>query len=304
MTANKNLRHVINTLILMTLISLAAPSCNQQNNQTQNGEPLFSYTDPYNNHTELYALPQRIVSVSPGVSEILCGLGQTQRIVGRTMFCTNPMLQNVENIGGISDANIEKIISLNPDVVVTASMFNESAYNRLKQVGIPVIILPEGKEVESVYFNIQTLAQLTDCPNRADSMITEIKKSLANLPQLPTRPTVYYVAGFGAGGDFTAGGNTFINNIIELAGGKNIAQDIQGWSFSKEMLFAHEPDVIFVRHEDLSKFTTTAPYNNLSAVKKGNVYGINSTLIDVQSQHSAQAVHYMAEKLREAITKE
>ena len=107
----------------------------------------------------------------------------------------------------------------------------------------------------------------------------------------------YYVVGFGASGNFTAGGNTFINDIIRMAGGRNIAEDIEGWSYSLEALVQEDPDYIIVRREDSAAFCGMKPYNRLSAVRNGHVIGIVSGTLDLQVPRNIDAILYLRQRM-------
>jgi iron complex transport system substrate-binding protein len=110
-----------------------------------------------------------------------------------------------------------------------------------------------------------------------------------------SKPTVYYAVSYGEYGDYTAGGDTFVNKMISLAGGVNIAEDVSGWSYSLEKLVEQDPDIILVNQYMLEDFLATPPYNELSAVLNGRVYGINSDLIEHQGYRNAEGVAVLAE---------
>ena len=97
--------------------------------------------------------------------------------------------------------------------------------------------------------------------------------------------------------DFTAGGDTFISEIINLAGGKNIAQNVEGWSISKEEIAADEPDMIIMPSGKgtLEELQNTDFYKDLEAVKAGHVYEINGDMISRQGPRVADALVEMAE---------
>ena len=105
--------------------------------------------------------------------------------------------------------------------------------------------------------------------------------------------TVYYVVGYGKGGNFTAGGNTFINDIFKLCGLRNIAEDITGWNYSVEALLEADPDFIIIRKEDMANFINTKPYTYLSAVKQGRVVPIESAYIDLQAPRNVDGLVYI-----------
>ena len=102
--------------------------------------------------------------------------------------------------------------------------------------------------------------------------------------------SVYYVVGFGPSGNFTAGGNSFISDIISMAGGRNVAANITGWSYSLEALMQADPDYIMIRREDSATFCKTEPYNRLSAIKNGNIIAIESGTIDLQVPRNIDAI--------------
>lgn len=289
--------------ILLTLSVLLLASCNH--NQTSTAETI-TVVDDYNRTVELPLHPQRIVSTSPAVTEILFALGADSLLVGRTDFCQYPPeAQNIPSIGGISNLSIEHILSLQPDLVISGSMVAKKASDQLASVGIPIVFVVEKPHFEALYSNISAIAHLVGLDKRADSLNTLLRNRVEALAPNATTPShhtsatpkVYYVVGFGPSGNFTAGGNTFINDIIRLAGGRNIAEDIDGWSYSLEALIDQDPDYIIVRREDSASFVSMAPYNQMRAVREHHVIGINSATIDLQTPRNIDAILYLQLKV-------
>lgn len=252
------------------------------------------FRDYYGRELAIGTDPQRVVSLSPGITELLFDLEAGDRIVGRTNYCLYPeRAKRIPSVGGISDANIEMIMAKKPDVVFTASMIAKQMVEKMSSSGLCVVCLPERQKVADVYETVSFLGRLFRKEKLADSLIADMKAKIAELsPAEPEgkKPSVYYVAGFGDTGDFTAGGNTFIDDVIRLAGGENMAKNIKGWSISKEEIFARQPDYIIIREEEAETFKRTAPYNKLKAVKQNKVLGINSSIIDCQSLRTPQAI--------------
>lgn len=286
-------------LILLVLTSLY--SCKKtETNNNKNNTSTIEFTDYYNRNIKVKVSPNSVISLSPGITEILFDLGVGERIIGRTNFCNYPpQANNIESIGGITDANLEKIISLHPEIVITSSMVRKDMVENINKAGVTVICLPERSNIEGVFGTLTILGKIFNKESKADSLVNNMKKELEEIKNLynnknKKRPSVYYVVGYGATGDFTAGKNTYINEIIELAGGENIAKNIKNWSYSKEELFAQEPDFIIVREEDLNNFIKTSPYKDLKAVKAGRVLGINSSLMDCQTCRSIDAIRSIA----------
>ena len=259
------------------------------------------FHDDYGRDIAVPEHPERIVSLSPAVTEIIFALGGENLLVGRTDFCKYPdEAQQIESIGGISNINIEKILSLKPDLVISGSMVPKKSAEHLDAMGIPLTFVIEKAQYEGLYENILSIGTLINRRHEADSLISLLEQALYSI-QSDTpgqRPTLYYVVGFGAAGNFTAGGNTFINEIIKMAGAENIAQNIKGWNYSLEALMEADPDYILIRQEDAETFVTTAPYKNLSAVRLGNIIPIESGLIDLQVPRNIEAIKTIHSKIK------
>lgn len=275
-------------------------SCKESNfSNKEISDATLEFTDYYNRKVKVKQKPQTVVSISPGITEILFDLGVGNKIIGRTIFCNFPKeALQIEAIGGISDANLERIIALRPQIVITSSMVRKDLVENIEKAGISIICLPERSNIEGVFGTIKILGKIFDKENTADSLINNMKNQLNEIKSTYNdnsyKPSIYYVVGYGATGDFTAGRDTYINEIIELSGGRNIANNISNWSYSKEELFAQQPDYIIVRQEDLNHFINTAPYKDLKAVKEKKVLGINSSLIDCQTCRSIEAIRIIS----------
>ena len=259
-------------------------------------------TDDYGRIVVVPAQPQRVVSLSPAVTEIIYALGAQDILVGRTDFCEYPAeALNIPSIGGISNLNVESIMSRNPDLVISGSMVGKKVTDQMDAMGIPMVCVIEKPHFEALYDNIAAIGRLVGREREADSLNELLCGKMSELlsdtaPQTPSH-TVYYVIGFGASGNFTAGGNTFINDIIRMSGGRNIAEDIEGWSYSLEALVQEDPDYIIVRREDSAAFCGMKPYNRLSAVRNGHVIGIVSGTLDLQVPRNIDAILYLRQRM-------
>ena len=261
-------------------------------------------TDDYGRTVVVPAAPQRVVSISPAVTEIMFALGAGDLLVGRTDFCVYPdAAGDIPSIGGISNLNVERILSMQPDLIISGSMVGKKFTDQFDQMGTPMVCVIEKPKFEALYDNIKAIGKLVGKEHEADSLIENLKLRMESLlahgdsSQNTQLPSVYYVVGFGAGGNFTAGGNTFINDIIRMAGGRNIAEDIEGWSYSLEALVKEDPNFIIVRREDSAAFCGMKPYNRLSAVKNGHVIGIVSGTLDLQVPRNIDAVLYLRKRM-------
>ncbi len=299
--AKHGLPSVVMTGVAVLVMVLALAACNPagSNNTAQTVE----YTDDYQHTAMVPVSPKRIVSTSPAVTEIIYALKAENLLIGRTDYCIYPPeAKNITTIGGISNLNVEKIASLKPDLVISGSMIPQKSSLQLEQMGIPLVCVIEKQQFDGLYDNILKIGKLTGHTHEADSLTALMKEQVAALKMEPHtdsshRPGVYYVVGFGPSGNFTAGGQSFINDIITMAGGRNIAAGIKGWSYSLEALMEQDPDYIIIRREDSATFCRTTPYNRLKAVKEGRVIAIESGTIDLQVPRNLQAIQFLNERM-------
>ncbi len=255
-------------------------------------------TDSYGSVITLEAEPERVVSVAPNLTELMYKLGAGEKLVGRSDYCDYPEeAASVESVGTLSSPDIEKIISLEPDVVIVSTHFDEENTKKLEDLNIPVITLYEEKSVTGVYDMITILGTAVNRNEEASACVEEMKGAIAEVEGRVKdleKPSVYYVVGYGEYGDFTAGGDTFVGGLIELAGGDNIAKDVSGWSITLEEIVEADPDIIVIGEAMKEDFMNSPNYSELTAVKEGKVYTLDTNLLDRQGYRNAEGVKALA----------
>ena len=273
-------------------------ACNSPKSNSK--EAFFTWEDSYHRHVQLDTAPQRIVSISPAITEVMFLVGAQDKLVGVSDFCNYPPeTEKITKIGGMHNINFEQLLSLHPDVVLIGSMISQKDVDAIEKMGIPVICIVEESSLEGMAEMMEVVGKITQCEGKGNAEAAKWRERIAelrgNAPNPADRKCVYYVVGFGDGGDFTAPKNTHIQEIIELAGGRNAGDSLTGWNISREYLFKVNPDIIVVRQEDKDAFVSRHPYTQLDAVKNGKVYPIESGWIDVVSLRNMQAVDYIRE---------
>ena len=287
---------------LILIIFFAACGGRQQQAAT-----VDTVTDDYGRRVAVPASPTRVVSCSPSVTEILFALGAGDLLVGRTDFCAfPPEAETIPSIGGISNLNVERILSMQPDLVISGSMVSKKFTDQLDEMGTPIVCIIEKPRFDAVYENILAIGRLVGREHEADSLNGLLRERVIALDSDTLTqshdnalPKVYYVVGFGPAGNFTAGGNTFINDIIRMAGGRNIAEEVSGWSYSLEALMKEDPDYIIVRREDSAAFCSMKPYNALRAVRQGHVIGMESGTMDLQVPRNIEAILTLRHRMKQ-----
>jgi len=256
--------------------------------------------DSFGNTVILEKKPERIVSVAPSITETIFAIEAEGLLVGRTDYCDYPAEASmVESVGTLKEPNIEKIVELEADLVIASTHFSDDVYEKLNELNIQVIVLNPNDSFEGVFSVIDALGEITDASSEAENLIEGMKASIEEVKSKVTGrtvPSVYYVIGYGEFGDYTAGGGTFISEMIELANGRNIANDVEGWSYSIEKIVEHDPDMLIVsKYYDAKKGVMEANgYNELSAVHDGDVFEIDNNLIDRQGPRLAEGFEALA----------
>lgn len=257
------------------------------------------YTDSYQREVVLQKEPQRIVSLSPAITELLFMIGAGDRLVGISDYCQYPdETQKIPKVGGMQNINMETLLSLHPDVVLIGSMVSQEDVDKIEKLNIPVIALIEESDITGISTLMLNLGKITNQDSVARVEADRWQQTLENfrqhnvLRQGPPK-SVYYVVGFGETGDFTAPKGSHIHQIIELAGCRNVGEDVSTWNVSREFLFQADPDIIVVRKEDMQSFCSLYPYTLLKAVKNKKVYPIESSWIDIVTPRNLKAIAYL-----------
>ena len=233
---------------------------------------------------------RRIISLVPSATQILKALGVGHVLVGRTDFDNEDWVISVPSLGGGLAPNFEKIIALNPDLVVLfAGDQDPHTRSRLDDFGITqVAIRPD--RLTDLYASIILLGQATGTETVADSIISTIKKDLTDLQRwTATRPKLRTVYLLGGSPPWVAGPDTYIDEILRLAGGRNVFSDLEFLygPVSPEQIRFREIDVVLV--SDRSQF-------DAMLTPGARIEEIGNTL-EFPGPNVAQAARHVAELL-------
>jgi len=213
------------------------------------GEGPIIVTDQMGREVTIDGIPQRLISLSPSNTEIAFALGLAERIVGVTEYCNYPPeAQEKELIGGFATPNIERIVELEPDLIL-ASTIHEEAVTQFEALGIPVLVIESATLIE-LYTSISLMAELSGVTSAGEALIASMQSSIeaveeqvASIPEAE-RVRIYYEVY--SDPLMSAGKQAFINEIITLAGGINIFADIDESypQISAEVVAERQPQVI------------------------------------------------------------
>ena len=235
---------------------------------------------------------RRIISLSPHITEILYALGQQNRLVAVSDFCTfPPQAAGKEKIGGLLNPNPEKMVALQPDLCI-GTKASSGLREKLPLPETRFVFLANDK-LEDVYTTIDSLGILLNCRRQADSLRTLLKDSLRFYSagfkdRLNGQPGALLVIGREAGSTrniTAAGGNTFISQVWQQTGAANVFADLPVLyaQVSREALLEKQADLIIEfkfkenwnADKDLRNLQEWQGLSNLRAVKRKNIFVIN-----------------------------
>ena len=249
-----------------------------------------SVTDQLGRTVKLDGIPQRIVSLAPSNTEILYALGLGDRVVAVTSYDNYPPeVKQKPNIGGFSDPNLEKIVSLSPDLVVAAPIHEKQVIPELEAKGITVLALAP-KTLDDVMSAITLVGQVTGTGSKAAGVVSgmqmRIKAVTDKTDKLAAgqKPKVLYIVWHDP--LMASGLQTFHDELIKKAGGVNMITDATGYpSISLETVVKDNPDVILAgigmgRGQDAPlKFAQSESSLRLVSARVNNrIYGVDSDL--------------------------
>lgn len=192
---------------------------------------------------------RRIVSLAPSVTEIVFALDRGDRLVGVSTFCDYPpdKVARLPRAGSYLTPNVEQIVALRPDVVIgVPTPGNQAAVEQLRSLGLTVVITGE-QTIAETWDAIRTIGAWTDNVAGADALVERLQGELAAVraeaAQRPRRRVLFVV---GHDPLVVAGSGLFIDELIEVAGGRNVgASSGLAWPrLSLETVIAAAPDVI------------------------------------------------------------
>lgn len=237
---------------------------------------------------------ERIVALSPSINEIIFALGAGDKIVGNTTFCDFPKeAVNIPKVGGYFNPSLEKIISLNPTLVI----MQENSYKlgqKLQQLGIKTKVV-RIDTLSNIRTSILEIGKTLERKDRAEKIVKEIDSELKKLKNITKNRKILIVMGHNtslASRIFVAGQNLYFDDIINESGNKNALQSQRKGQpvLNMENIIACNPDIVILlshsmKEMGLGRSDLTNPWMELpiSAAKSKSIYIIDKTYSGIPS---------------------
>jgi len=250
---------------------------------------------------------ERIVSLAPSNTEILFAVGAGDQVVGRDEFSDTPAeAKDLPSVGGsMGKYDLEKIASLDPDLVLAAELNPPELVKALSDLGLTVFYLKNPTDLEGLYDNLRIVGDMTGHGPQAAGLVTELEERVSavqtRLEEAANQPVVFYeLDGSNPSSPYTAGPGTFIDLLITLAGGQNAAAGLSSpWGqLSLEELLVTNPDLILlgdaaygVTPESVAQ---RAGWEGMKAVQEGRVVPFDDNLVSRPTHRMVDGLEALA----------
>ena len=289
----------IASLVILVVVVLSAGFLIASKPAEPEAQLPMTVTDDLGRKVTISRNVERIISLAPTNTEILYSLGLGDKVIGVTTYCDYPPEAKLkEKVGEFSTINIEKVVALKPDLVLSTGGEQEGFVRQLEGFGVTVLALyPE--DLDGIMKNIMMVGEVAGAKDAAKRLTEQMEQRInvvANIVSKSGRPKVFYMVW-----DeplMTAGQGTFPDSLITLAGGTNLGAGAgESWPiYSLETLVAQDPDVIVLATHGKSaeSLKSLGGWNTMTAVKNGKVYLIDSNVASRSGPRIVDALENMA----------
>jgi len=292
-------------IVVVLLSSLLIGACSSG----QEGTGSAALVDGFGREVTLDLPVQRIVSIAPSNVEILFAIGAGETLVGREDTADFPEeALAIESIGSAwGELNAEAIVALEPDLVLGADLTSPEQIGQLEALGIPVFVLGNPTDFAGLYANLETAGTLTGHEDEAAELVSSLRSRVeavqAKLQDVEPVSVFYEVDGTDPAAPWTVGAGTFHEYVINMAGGVNIAAEVDYYAtLSAEEIIAADPDVIVFGEGPWVPTTVESiggrpGWDGISAVVNNRVAGIDTNWFDRPGPRLVNAFEAMAQIL-------
>lgn len=212
--------------------------------------------------------PRRIVSLAPSTTELLFAVGAGEQVAGVTTYCDwPPEVRSKPKVGNIV-LDLEKLASIDPDLVLTAGTITNNSTDGLEGKGVPVFAIDPGS-FDEIAAALERVGEMTghaaEGARAAEALRSRVRSVVPG-----AGPTFYFEHSADPLG--TTGPDTYIGRALALAGGKNVFDGAWRNRVDWEMILARDPEVILIAHDRKEGLEQRAGWKDLRAVRAGRVH--------------------------------
>lgn len=273
---------IITLLLAIVMMTAVVMACAKSEVSKFEGVEI---TDSLGRTVTIEKMPEKVASMSPNNTETLFALGLGDKVIGVSTYCNYPEeAASKDKLGDFWDPNIELIIEANPDLLFVGNAAPMEFIDKMEDSDIMVVAL-EGYNIAGTYEAILNTGKVMGVEDKAQDLVDSMKTKVSEIEtkvEGSDKTKSYFVISYGDQGDFTAGAGSFIDEMITLAGGENIAGDMdQPWAeYSIERLIEKDPEIIFASiHSGAETIADASGYKELTAIKEGRIVIVDDDLV-------------------------
>ncbi len=276
---------------MLTCFSLIASACAPAAMATPTSAAL-TLKDGLGRQVALPGPAKKIVSLAPSNTELLFAVGAGVDVIGRDEFSDYPSsAKDLPSVGGsMGNYNLEEIARLQPNLVLASSLNTPEQVQSIEALGLKVYYLANPTTFDGLYANILTAGQLTGHTAQAETLVASLKQRVqaveAEAAKTTGQPKVFYeLDATDPAKPWTAGPGSFIDSMIKMAGGANVADSLKSdyAQISQEKLIAANPDVILLGDGAYgvtpAQVAARPGWGSIAAVKNNRVLTFDDNLV-------------------------
>ncbi|MGM9956111.1 MAG: ABC transporter substrate-binding protein [Peribacillus sp.] len=309
------IRTVRSSWIALLMVALFLTGCTSNDDQkslekkdpaTTEEVKSYTVTDDSGKEITFDKVPETVISLQPSNTEILYALGVGNKVIGATDFDNYPEeAKDVERVSDSMTINSEKIISLKPDAIIAYTIGDEAALKPLEDAGIPIFIIKSAVTFDDVYSDIDQIAKVMGVTDQGEDLVKNIKKQIKDVEEkvasVDSKEKTYFEIS-PSPEIYTAGAETFQQEILASAGIENIFADQKGWAkIADEEVVKRNPDAIIttVGYVDnaVDEIKSRKGWKDVSAVKEDQVYQLSEDVMSRPGPRIGEAVELTAKTI-------
>lgn len=290
---------VVIALLLVGALAPAAGGAGPAGTTTQeNCSFPVTYTDATGTEVTVDEAPEEVVVIAPSAAQTMWDIGARGQVVGMPVGPTTAYLEGSSDRENIwtddSQVNQEKVVGMEPDLVLAANINRNETVESLRDAGLTVYKAGFGGSLESIHRKVERFGAMTGHCEGAAATVDHMRDRAATVRDAvegQQRPRVLYYFF-----NFTAGSGTFVNSLIETAGGQNIAAEagVTGYArVNPELVADRNPE--WIVHQSASPLPSRAPYNGTTAIQENQTLAVSANLISQPGPRVIQPMTKMAQ---------
>lgn len=257
--------------------------------------------------------PVRVVSLAPSVTEVVFAIGQDQKLAGVTQFSNYPPeALSLPKVGSYVHLDVEKIVSLKPDLCLAIKDGNPiDVIRRLERLNVPVYAV-DPRNLDAVMEMVLDIGDLLGASQKAEIIVNNMKKRIAKVKAvvsgIQVRSKVFFQIGVAP--IVSVGTETFLHELITLAGGYNLTQGTVSYPrVTVEQVMGMAPDVLIITSMTRGQSFEAVKaqwkkWHSIPAVKSNRIYLVDSDVVDRPSPRLVDGLEILAQYINPELFKQ